>query len=890
MKFENKIPISITIGGKDVNKIRINGEVVWEKPVDADYFYVENTYNGSNTVSVKQTITGEPDSSTYAKTLQYSKDKTNWSTVTLSSKTYNISLNQGEKVYFRGNEGVFNHYVIRGAEQAYTKITANQTFNVGGNINTLVNYYNPNNLTLPQGVFNNLFRGNVNLVSAENLTLQPSSDGSLPVFAYLYLFSNCTSLIKPPVLIAKTLSNGSYYSLFDGCSKLDNLTVYTDDNSKTNCTYKWLNGVASTGTFNNMGGATYTKDSVSGIPTGWTEVKPDYFYVENTYNGSNTVTIQQTLLGSPDSSTYAKNLQYSKDKTNWSTITLSSTTYNINLNQGERVYFRGNEGVFNYHGNDGALQAITNILGTQTHTIGGNINTLVNYITPNELTLTQGVFALLFQNNTTITSAENLTLPATQMAQDCYRGLFYGCTSLTSMPELPATELAPNCYRAMLANCTSLTTSTKLPATKLSTDCYRELFFKCSSLVNPPELSAKVLVEGCYRALFFNCTKLNSITVYADDISATNCTTNWLSGVASTGTFNNYGSATYPTNSTNGIPRGWTEVKPNEPDYFYVENTYNGNNNIYVKTRASYKNTEPTGEFATTLEYSKDKTNWTTINLDYDYHKNGSTVISNLVTNLTLSLSVGEKVYFRNTSGYFGYVGNEGTHSHMFSSDENIKVRGNIKSLLDYRDMVGTTMKKGCFYEMFSEANKLTDASELILPDTVAESCYLGLFSGCSSLTSIPSLPALTMAPLCYCEMLKNTAITTPPALPSTNLAEYCYKNMLEGTPITTAPALPATTLSVGCYQGLFNSCHKLTTAPVLSATTLVDYCYRYLFMGCTKLNSITTYANNIGAEECTRWWLDSVASSGTFHNLGTATYVTDSVDGIPSGWQIVTE
>ena len=602
MKFENKIPISITIGGKDVNRIRISGEVVWQKevePVDANYLYVENTYNGSNTISVKQTITGSPDSSLYAKTLQYSKDKTNWSTITLSSTAYNINLNQGEKVYFRGNEGVFNHYVIRGTEQAYTKITANQTFNLGGNINTLLNYYNPNNLTLPQGVFNNLFRGNANLVSAENLTLQPSSDGSVPTFAYLYLFNNCTSLTKPPVLIAKTLSNGSYYSLFDGCSKLDNLTVYADDNSKTNCTYKWLNGVASSGTFNNMGSATYTINSASGIPT------------------------------------------------------------------------------------------------------------------------------------------------------------------------------------------------------------------------------------------------------------------------------------------------GWTVVKPNEPDYFYVENTYNGNNNIYVKTRAGYSGTEPTGEFATTLEYSKDKTNWTTINLDYDYYKNGSTVVSNLVTNLTLSLSVGEKVYFRNTSGYFGYVDSGiGTHSHQFSSDENIKAGGNIKSLLDYRDMVGTTMKKGCFYEMFFEAKKLTDASELILPDTVADSCYLKLFSGCSSLTSIPSLPALTMAPKCYCEMFKNTAITTPPELPSTKLAPYCYRNLFENCySLTSSPELPATTMVEGCYQGLFNSCTHLTTSPVLSAKTLAKYSYRYMFNGCLRLNSVTSYADNINAEECTRWWLESVASSGTLHNLGSATYVTDSGDGIPTGW-----
>ena len=113
--------------------------------------------------------------------------------------------------------------------------------------------------------------------------------------------------------------------------------------------------------------------------------------------------------------------------------------------------------------------------------------------------------------------------------------LFYGCTSLVNPPELPATTMA--------------------------TECYRQLFKNCSSLVNAPELPAKTLTEGCYRQLFHGCSKLNNVTIYANDISATNCTLQWLSGVASTGTFRNLGSATYPTDSTSGIPTGWTEVK-----------------------------------------------------------------------------------------------------------------------------------------------------------------------------------------------------------------------------------------------------------------------------------------------------------------------------------------
>jgi hypothetical protein len=60
--------------------------------------------------------------------------------------------------------------------------------------------------------------------------------------------------------------------------------------------------------------------------------------------------------------------------------------------------------------------------------------------------------------------------------------------------------------------------------------------------------------------MFSGCAYLNSLTVYADDISASNCTKDWLNNVASSGTFRNLGSATY-TSGASGIPSGWTEVK-----------------------------------------------------------------------------------------------------------------------------------------------------------------------------------------------------------------------------------------------------------------------------------------------------------------------------------------
>ena len=659
-------------------------------------------------------------------------------------------------------------------------------------------------------------------------------------------------------------------------------------------------------------------------------------YIQNTYNGSNTVTIQQTLVGTPDSSTYAKHLQYSKNGLNWTTITLSSTAYTITLNQGERVYFRGNEGVFNYWYSGGNKKAITTISANQTHTVGGNINTLLDYQDPYGLTLPQGAFCGIFENNTKLTSASDITftpsvdgslskycylylfkkctnlttvpkiipakkqgedscngmfsytaittapaLPATILSNGCYVDTFHGCSKLVNAPALPATEMKSNCYRALFARCTSLVNAPDLPATTLADGCYRELFFGCTSLVNPPKLPAGILKNNCYQQLFYGCSKLNSITVYARDISATNCISDWLSGVASEGIFNNYGSATYTVDSPSGIPTGWSE---NKNEYFYIENKYNGTNKIYLKTQTSYSKPD-TGEFAKTIQYSKDKKTWTTINLNYEYTVGGLQLTT--VTNLTLSLNKGEKVYFRNDNGYFCHMSGVGRHSHMFSSDENIKVGGNIKSLLNYKDMNGTKLKSGCFNNMFSGAEYLSDAKNLILNDmNLADSCYHSLFENCHSLTNAPVLPATTLARKCYLQMFKGTAITTAPKLPATKLAPYCYKNLFENCySLTSASELPATTMVEGCYQGMFNSCTHLTTAPTLFAKTLATYSYRYMFSSCSRLNSVTSYANNISATECTHWWLEGVASSGTLHNLGTATYEKDSINGIPTGW-----
>ena len=198
-------------------------------------------------------------------------------------------------------------------------------------------------------------------------------------------------------------------------------------------------------------------------------------------------------------------------------------------------------------------------------------------------TLNEYCYGAMFANCTALETAPSL--PATSLEYWCYSGMFDGCTSLTSAPVLPASTLADYCYGAMFKNCTSLTTvpvlsattladscyqhmfsgctslsivpSNYLPVTSLESGCYARMFMGCTSLTTAPELPATTLTDECYLLMFNGCSNLNYVKCLATDISATESTTAWLSGVASTGVFAKASSmSSWPT-GTSGIPTGW---------------------------------------------------------------------------------------------------------------------------------------------------------------------------------------------------------------------------------------------------------------------------------------------------------------------------------------------
>ena len=250
-------------------------------------------------------------------------------------------------------------------------------------------------------------------------------------------------------------------------------------------------------------------------------VSNEYFYIENTYDGSNTISLITTIGSGNITGSHATQLQYSKDKETWTTITLNGTN-RIPINSGERVYFRNDSGGFNWYNDSNSEDSFyTQINCSNNHKVGGNINSLLDYNNYN-VAITPYCFYELFYGNEYLTDANELIFSKTSLASNCYQNMFNSCTALTSAPKLPSTTLAPYCYWYMFAG-TSLTTAPELPATTLADYCYYGMFSGCSSLTTAPKLPATTLASNCYRLMFRNCTSLTTAPSLPATTLADNC-------------------------------------------------------------------------------------------------------------------------------------------------------------------------------------------------------------------------------------------------------------------------------------------------------------------------------------------------------------------------------
>ena len=173
-----------------------------------------------------------------------------------------------------------------------------------------------------------------------------------------------------------------------------------------------------------------------------------------------------------------------------------------------------------------------------------------------------------------------------------------------------------------------------------------------------------------------------------------------------------------------------------------------------------------------------------------------------------------------NTQGTSSPVLNYGSFDHskiQFSTQNEVACKGDIRTLLDYKNYKTVNTNNARFYHLFAECKQLISAPELPAT-TLANNCYSAMFVMCSSLTSAPKLPATTLADNCYCDMFNGC------------------------TNLTSAPELPATTLAADCYSHMFEDCTKLSTVTMLAPSdeiaTKYNACFSWLKNAGTDANS----------------------------------------------------
>lgn len=442
-----------------------------------------------------------------------------------------------------------------------------------GNCTSLTNIPKISPSSLAESCYSGTFSG------CTALTAVPAKlNGGTYPYCYAGMFAGCTSLEIAPILPDQSPANYAYYNMFGNCIKLKYVMCMANGSNSNNCFTDWLSNVPAGGTFIKSKDSSWATSQLSGIPGNWNVMTNDYLTFECLESGS--ITFKHTLGFGNGNTIY-----YSKNNSDWISITSSQVGTTISVSNGDIIKFKGNQIIaygnssnlshcyfetncnINISGNINSLafEGYTNFLGTDYYNDYYFYKLFENckILNANNLILPpfeygNGCYCSLFYNVTSLISAPSI-LPTTDLSlsPSCYKNMFYNCDSLTSTPELPATVLSNNCYESMFESCNNITSVSKLPAIKLVYSCYQAMFKGCTSLITAPDLPAIDLYDYCYCVMFYNCTHLNYIKCLAINRMASNCLYSWLYNVASSGTFVKNPDTSWSYGDHN-VPNNWT--------------------------------------------------------------------------------------------------------------------------------------------------------------------------------------------------------------------------------------------------------------------------------------------------------------------------------------------
>ena len=209
----------IRLGSNTINGLYYGSTLLWPlgpRDYSKEYLTIEAVSDA--------TVLFYKNSDNISRTIQYSKNKRTWETISFVhplgdiTESSSVSLLAGEKLYLKGN----NSSYADDTDGSYCRINIHEGFgNIYGNIMSLIysdNFYGKTVLDTPAS-FRQLFYTtyNNNIIDASNLILPATT---LSKSCYYHMFNGCTSLTSAPELPATTLASHCYGYMFANCEQL----------------------------------------------------------------------------------------------------------------------------------------------------------------------------------------------------------------------------------------------------------------------------------------------------------------------------------------------------------------------------------------------------------------------------------------------------------------------------------------------------------------------------------------------------------------------------------------------------------------------------------------------------------------------------------------------
>ena len=747
----------------EINGLPVGDEGESEGPVpphdySQDYLTMDVLTSG--------TILWKTNGSGISKTIQYSINNGNWTTLTSTSLGETISVSQGDVVRFKGTNSTYatdnTNYAGFGNVDA-EGVLGTATFNLEGNIMSLVYGDNfTNQTTFPSGSSYNfccLFDKS-KVISAENLILPATTLSehcyralfancptlttapALPATTlnnscYRYMFNMCSSLTAAPDLLVETVPDYGYYGMFNGCSSLCYIRCLATDISAYYATKNWVAAVAPTGSFVKDYHMTDWTIGIDGIPTGWVVSDENIDYGDSESEIPEPINVENPVLS------LSGNTVSISCATSGATIYYRLGTTGDYQTYSSPIAINGTVTVYAYASSEGVDSEVVN----QTYT----------YVSDPVVS---------FSDNT-------ITISCTTSGATIYYRL--GTTGEFQTYSAPVEINADTTvYTYASLNGTNSTT--------VSENCtYVEPYIPGDS-----DSDSDITIVSEPVIAYSN----NTVTITCDTPGAT-----IYYKLGENGTYQTY-----------SAPIALTE---SATVYAYASLDGTDSEEISVSCVHDYSLDYLTFDILTsgTILWDAEGSNATKT---ISYSKNGGawTDVTSTTSGVSISVSAGDVLRFKGSNTQYCNA-NKNNYSRFGAGTATYNVSGNIMSMTSGDNFVGvTTLPAAWTFTQFFKESKPVSAENLILPaSTMLESCYRALFSKCTTLEVPPALPATTLATYCYYYMFEQCAITTAPDLLAPTLANYSYSYMFTGcTSLNYIKCLATTKSATNCLQNWVNN------------------------------------------------------------------------------------